>query len=212
VTRPVVEAALADISGKRKKKVASTFYEDLPEAVDFMDVSLSKMERLIDSILKLSRLGRRELKPEILDMNKIVQDNLKSMGHQIKDRGIEVFVGNLPETRADKVSVDQIFSNLLSNAINYLEPGRSGKIEITGEARLDENVFHVRDNGRGIDKLDIPKAFNLFERLSDDSVAGEGMGLAYVRALVRRHGGEVFCESEPGAGSEFTFTISKRVV
>jgi signal transduction histidine kinase len=212
VTRPVVDAALAELSEKRKKEVAAAFYEDLPEAVDFIDASVAKMERLINSILKLSRLDRRELKPETLDMKKIVQDTLKSLGHQIKARGIEVSVGNLPETRADKVAMEQILSNLLSNAINYLDPGRTGKIEITGESRPDENVFQIRDNGRGIQKFDIEKVFNLFERLGNDSAAGEGMGLAYVRALVRRHGGDVFCESEYGAGSKFTFTISKRIV
>ena len=200
------------LSEKSKKEVAAAFYEDLPEAVDFIDASVSKMERLINSILKLSRLDRRELKSETLDMKKIVQDTLKSLGHQIKARGIEVSVGNLPETRADKVAMEQILSNLLSNAINYLDPGRTGKIEITGESRPDENVFQIRDNGRGIQKFDIEKVFNLFERLGNDSAAGEGMGLAYVRALVRRHGGDVFCESEYGAGSKFTFTISKRIV
>ena len=212
VTRPVVDAALAELSEKRKKEVAAAFFEDLPEAVDFIDASVSKMERLINSILKLSRLDRRELKSETLDMKKIVQDTLKSLGHQIKARGIEVSVGNLPETPADKVAMEQILSNLLSNAINYLDPGRTGKIEITGESRPDENVFQIRDNGRGIQKFDIEKVFNLFERLGNDSAAGEGMGLAYVRALVRRHGGDVFCESEYGAGSKFTFTISKRIV
>lgn len=212
VTRPVIDTALTALSEKRKKEVTAAFYEDIPEALDFIDASVSKMERLINSILKLSRLGRRELKPETLDMNEIVQDTLKSLGHQIKACGIEVSVRDLPETRADKVSMEQVFSNLLSNAINYLDPGRTGEIEIAGESRLDENVFQIRDNGRGIQNFDIEKVFNLFERLGNDSVAGEGMGLAYVRALIRRHGGDVFCESEYGAGSKFTFTISKRLI
>ena len=107
--------------------------------------------------------------------------------------------------------MEQIFSNLVSNAINYLDPGRAGVIEIGGEGRLDENVFFVRDNGRGIKKTNIEKVFNIFERLGADSIAGEGMGLAYVRALVRRHGGDVFCESADGGGSKFTFSISKRI-
>ena len=212
VTRPVIDTALTALSEKRKKEVTAAFYEDIPEALDFIDASVSKMERLINSILKLSRLGRRELKPETLDMNEIVQDTLKSLGHQIKACGIEVSVRDLPETRADKVSMEQVFSNLLSNAINYLDPGRTGEIEIAGESRLDENVFQICDNGRGIQNFDIEKVFNLFERLGNDSVAGEGMGLAYVRALIRRHGGDVFCESEYGAGSKFTFTISKRLI
>ena len=211
VIRPVIAEALAATGGNSKKEVAAAFYEDLPEAVDFIDASISKMERLINAILKLSRLERRELLLEPLDINTIVGDTLKSLGHQIKTHGICLSVGDLPETRADRVSIEQIFSNLVSNAINYLDPGRAGVIEIGGEGRLDENVFFVRDNGRGIKKTNIEKVFNIFERLGADSIAGEGMGLAYVRALVRRHGGDVFCESADGGGSKFTFSISKRI-
>ena len=210
VIRPLVDDTLPTLDEKNKKKLIAAYYQDLPEAVDFIDASVSKMERLTHAILKLSRLGRRELMFEMLDMNEIVRNTLKSLGHQIKTRGILLTVGDLPKTTADKVSMEQIFSNLMSNAVNYLDPKRSGEIEISGENRLDETAFHVRDNGRGIKPYDIEKIFNMFERLSDDAVTGEGMGLAYVRALVRCHGGEVFCESEYGTGSKFTFTIPNK--
>ena len=120
-------------------------------------------------------------------------------------------MGSIPEIMADKISMEQIFSNLLSNAVNYLDPGRAAEIEISAESRLDETVFHIRDTGRGIKNSDLKKVFNMFERLGQDSVAGEGMGLAYVQALVRRHEGEIYCESEYGVGTQFTFTISKRL-
>ena len=210
VIRPLVDDTLPTLDEKNKKKLIAAYYQDLPEAVDFIDASVSKMERLTHAILKLSRLGRRELIFEMLDMNEIVRNTLKSLGHQIKTRGILLTVGDLPKTTADKVSMEQIFSNLMSNAVNYLDPGRTGEIEIGGERRLDETVFHVRDNGRGIKPYDIEKIFNMFERLSDDSVTGEGMGLAYVRALVRCYGGEVFCESEYGTGSKFIFNIPNK--
>ena len=210
VIRPLIDDFLPTLDEKNKKKLIAAYYQDLPEAVDFIDASVSKMERLTHAILKLSRLGRRELMFEMLDMNEIVRNTLKSLGHQIKTQGIQLSVGDLPKTTADKVSMEQIFSNLMSNAVNYLDPKRAGEIEIGGENRLDETAFHVRDNGRGINPYDIEKIFNMFERLSDDSVTGEGMGLAYVRVLVRCHGGEVFCESEYGTGSIFTFTIPNK--
>jgi len=211
VIRPVVDEALAAADEKRKTALTAAFYQDLPEAADFISAAVASMERLTGAILKLSRLERRELLPERLDMNAVVRDILKSLGHQIKARGIRLSVGDLPETTADRVSMEQIFTNLVSNAVNYLNPDRAGEIEIGGQSRLDENVFFVRDNGRGIKNTDVEKVFNLFERLGADSVDGEGMGLAYVRAMVRRHGGEVFCESEYGAGTKFTFSISKRI-
>ena len=211
VIRPVIDEALA-ASGEERKPVAEAFYQDLPEDVEYIKIAVASMERLTEAILKLSRLERRELRLERLDMNAVAGDILKSLGHQIKARGIHLSVGNLPETAADRVAMEQIFSNLIGNAVNYLDPGRAGEIEIGGEDRPDETVFFVRDNGRGIEACDVEKVFNLFERLGTDSVAGEGMGLAYVRALVRRHGGEVFCESEVGVGSKFTFSISKRIL
>ena len=211
VIRPVIDRALAATEANSRKEVTAAFYEDLPEALDFIDAAVSKMERLTDAILKLARLGRRELTLERLDMNAIVQDTLKSLGHQIKAGGIRLVVGDLPATTADRVSMEQVFSNLVGNAVNYLDPGRAGQIEIGGESRPHEDVFFVRDNGRGIKNADIDKVFNMFERLGADCVAGEGMGLAYVRALVRRHEGEIHCESEYGAGTRFTFTISKRL-
>jgi signal transduction histidine kinase len=211
VIRPVIDRAPAATGANSRKEVTAAFYEDLPEALDFIDAAVSKMERLTDAILKLARLGRRELTLERLDMNAIVRDTLKSLGHQIKAGGIRLVVGDLPATTADRVSMEQIFSNLVGNAVNYLDPGRAGQIEIGGESRRDEVVFFVRDNGRGIKDSDSEKVFNLFERLGTDCVAGEGMGLAYVRALVRRHEGEIHCESEYGAGTRFTFTISKRL-
>ena len=212
VLRPVIDEALAASDENRKKALTAAFYQDLPEAVDFIKAAGASMERLTGAILKLSRLERRELLLERLDMNAIVGDTLKLLGHQIKARGIRLAVGDLPETTADRVAMEQIFSNLVGNAVNYLAPGRAGQIEIGGEGRLDEDAFFVRDNGRGIKDSEVEKVFNLFERLGTDSAAGEGMGLAYVRALVRRHGGDVFCESEVGTGSKFTFSISKRIL
>ena len=210
--RPTLTEALTATDVANKEEVNAAFFKDLPEAVDFIDAAITKMESLINAILKLSRLERRELLLERLDIRAIVSDTLKSLGHQIKTHGIILTVGDLPETTADRFSMEQIFTNLVSNAINYRDPNRSGKIEIDGEARLDENVFFVRDNGRGIREPNIEKVFNIFERFDTDSVIGEGMGLACVRALVRRHGGEVICESEYGVGSTFTFSISKRML
>ena len=82
-----------------------------------------------------------------------------------------------------------------------------GEIDISGEANHEETSFRVRDNGLGIASEDLQKVFEPFSRLGDRSVPGEGMGLAFVQKLVRRHGGRIWCESEPGVGTTFTFTI-----
>jgi signal transduction histidine kinase len=104
--------------------------------------------------------------------------------------------------------MEQIFSNLLSNAINYLVPDRPGEVLITAEDHPEYTTFQVQDNGRGIAAADIPKVFEPFRRVGKQDVPGEGMGLAYVQTLVRRHGGTIWCRSIPGVGTTFAFTIA----
>jgi len=185
--------------------------DDLQESFAFINASVEQMERLIVAILKLSRIGRRDLQFERLDVNELVAGTLKTFAFQIQTRKIRVSVYDLPETKADRVSMEQVFANLLSNAIKFLKPDGNCEIRIWGESRMDENVFYVADNGCGIAEADRERVFNMFERLDRSEKDGEGMGLAYVRTLVRRHGGEIFCEPEPSAGTKFTFSISKKL-
>jgi len=141
----------------------------------------------------------------------LVQASLESLAHQIEERQVEVTVGPLPEVVADRTSMEQIMGNLLGNAVKYLEPDRPGEIEITAERGPNETTFHTRDNGRGIAAEDMDKVFAPFRRVGRQDVPGEGMGLPYVQALVRRHGGRIWCESELGVGTTFSFTISNHL-
>src|SRR4030067_941515 len=122
----------------------------------------------------------------------------------------EVTIGPLPDLVVDKTAAEQIFGNLLDNALKYLEPSRPGKIEVTAEQNAGETIVPIRDNGRGIAKEDAQKVFELFRRVGKQDVPGEGMGLTYVKTLVRRLGGSIWCESEPGVGSAFSFTIPNK--
>jgi signal transduction histidine kinase len=96
----------------------------------------------------------------------------------------------------------------MGNAVKYLDHGRPGEIEVTGEANGGETIFRIRDNGRGIAEDDMDKVFAPFRRAGKQDTPGEGMGLAYVQTLVRRHNGRIWCESELGKGTTMTFTIS----
>ena len=170
------------------KGLDSILRRDVPEALGFIDSSVTRMDGLITAILKLSRIGRRELTPEPLDPEGLVRSLLKTLAHQLEERKVTVTVGPLPRIVADKTALEQIMGNLLDNAVKYLEPGREGILEITAEQGPAETTFHIRDNGRGIAKDDMPKVFEIFRRLGRQDVPGEGMGLASVKTLVRRHG------------------------
>src|SRR5438093_1593260 len=169
------------------------------------------MGRLVRPILHLSRLGRRDLHFEPLDMRALVQGTVQTLAHQIAQRQVQATVDPLPTVMADRTAMEQIMGNLLANAVAYLDPDRPGEIIVTGERHPDTTVMHVRDNGRGIAAEDIAKVFEPFRRVGRQDVPGEGMGLAYVQMLVRRHGGEIRCHSTLGVGTTFTFTIAHQL-
>jgi PAS domain S-box-containing protein len=201
--------ALPHLEPQQREGVARALQEEVPEALRFIDTAVTRMDSLIRALLQLSRLGHRELRFELVPMEALVKESLQTLEHQITQRRAHVTVGPLPHVRADRLAMEQIMGNLLSNAVAYLEPGRPGEISITAERRAAVTVFCVRDNGRGIAAEDIPKVFEPFRRVGRQDVPGEGMGLAYVRTLVRRHGGDIWCCSTPGAGTTFSFSIAQ---
>jgi signal transduction histidine kinase len=142
-------------------------------------------------------------------MEALVQQCLQTLEHQLREHQVGVTVGPLPQIHADSLAMTQIVSHLLSNAIKALVPGRPGELRITAAAGPEITAFHIQDNGRGIAADDIPKVFEVFRGFGRQEAADAGMGLAYVRTLVHRHGGDVRCQSTPGVGTTFTFTIAK---
>ena len=209
--RPAVQMGLPRLNDKQKSQALSALAEDLPEALEFINSSISRLDNLINAILDLSRLERRELSYEPLNMNLLVNETLKSLNYQLTMANAKVSVGKLPECVADRLAMEQILTNLLGNAMKYRDLIRPQQVSITGHQFPHETMFIVRDNGRGVESAYLSQIFQIFNRGSSQDVQGEGMGLAYVRALVRRHGGRIWCESQLGRGSTFTFTVSNHL-
>ncbi|MBF0291424.1 MAG: GHKL domain-containing protein [Nitrospinae bacterium] len=191
------------------KEVAGLLKEDVPEALKFIDSSAVAMDSMINAILKLSRLEQKNFKREKMNTLSVVESVLESLSYQIEANGTQIRVGNLPDVEADDVSMEQVFANTISNAVKYLDPSRPGKIEISGQERENDTLFMIKDNGRGIAKEDFGKVFQIFRRAGKQDVAGEGMGLAYVQTIIRRHGGQIWLESEPDVGTTFFIAIPK---
>jgi signal transduction histidine kinase len=209
--KTIIDPLIPHLEVYDQQELTTTLHSDIPEALGFIDSSVNRMNNLINAILKLSRLGRRDLYFEPIEVEPLIRTILETLAHQIEQRQIAVTLGPLPEVVADRTALEQIMANILTNAINYLESHRPGEIEITAETTPGETIFHIRDNGRGIAAEDMHKVFELFRRAGRQDVAGEGMGLAYVRALVRRHGGYIWCDSELGVGTTFSFTLSNQL-
>ena len=203
----VMNDVLPSLDENNRTRLVTAFLKDVPEALGFIDSSAGRMEELINAISKLSLLGRQELKTELIQVQTIVKSALRDLQLVIEKKGIKVNIGPLPEICADRNSLRMIFGSILDNAVKYLRPGVPGEIEITAEKAPDGTVFSIRDNGRGIPNEEIYKVFEMFRRIGEQDKPGEGVGLACVKTLVRRHGGRIWCESTPGAGTTFHFTI-----
>lgn len=195
------------LTTKERVRLDLALEEDLPEALGFIESSVSRMEGMINAILKLSRIGRRQTTVKPLDMGRVAAEVIASLAFQIQDVRAKVQVGDLPTVPADPMDMAQVFANLIGNALQYLDPKRPGRIDIQGRLFFDEARFEVRDNGVGVPADQVDRIFDLFYRIQETNSPGEGMGLACIRTVIRRHGGRIWCESTHGAGSTFYFTI-----
>ena len=183
---------------------------DFDEAIRFIKTSIGNMDRLINAVLKLSREGRREFRPERVDMDELLASITATVTHRAVELGARIEVGSLPSIETDRLAVEQIFANLVDNALKYGREGEPLHIEILGRSSGTHVVYDVRDNGRGIDPGDHARVFELFRRSGPQDRPGEGIGLAHVRALVRRLGGTMGLSSTLGQGSTFTVTLPRR--
>jgi PAS domain S-box-containing protein len=199
--------ALAGASAETRTAVASLLEQDIPEALRFIRASASKMDTLLTGLLRLSRSGRATLTMETLDMNGLIGNVINSIEFQIKEAGVKLEVADLPPCHSDAVQVNQIFSNLVSNGLKYLDPGRPGIIRITGRAEGERSVYCVEDNGIGIAPAHLDKIFEIFHRLDPAHSEGEGLGLTIIKRIVGRLEGSIWVESNPGSGSRFCVAL-----
>ncbi len=200
-----------DLNDPIVKNARVAALEDLPEAIGFIRSSTRKMDALINAILKLSREGRRSLRPETVDLDVLLQAAAESVRHQLIDaKGTVKIESKVNPIVSDKLALDQIFGNLLDNAVKYRDPSRPLSIRLrTGEEAGQQVFVAIEDNGRGIAKQDHERVFELFRRSGAQDQRGEGIGLAHVRAMVRNLGGDITLSSELGSGTTFKVILPK---
>ena len=181
---------------------------EIPEILDYIQGSASKMDHLLSGLLRISRLGRAPLEFRVLDMNALMKNVVAEFEYTVKERGIEVRVAELPSCFGDEGQLNQVFSNLVSNAIKYLDPRRPGVISITGTREGERAVFCVEDNGVGIPERHKTRIFEVFHRLNPTETEGEGLGLTIAKKCLERQNGTIGVESQYGKGSRFCVSMS----
>ena len=189
-------------------EVAQIATEQMPRALGFIHASVEKMNRLLDGLLQLSRLGRAGMHPVRLDLDGMLESIRAAMAHQIEEAGAIVEVERLPACEGDATLINQLFTNLLDNAVKYRDPARPLRVQITGRSEGSTVVYTVADNGVGIPPEHLGKIWEVFHRVDPRSaVTGEGLGLNLVRRIAERHQGEIRVESTVGEGSRFMVTL-----
>ena len=172
--------------------------------------SVEKLNRMVQRLLEFSRSARGTYAFEGIELGRLVQGVVRSLRYQITKKEIDIRVGLLPNMRGDRVQLEALFSNLVDNSIKYMGDGELKEIHIGCQGGGDEPVYYVRDTGVGMTAEQIPRAFLPFQRFHTDAAPGDGIGLPHVRKIVERHGGRIWCESEPGVGTTFFFTLGQQ--
>jgi PAS domain S-box-containing protein len=193
-----------DVPQSLTEAIAPLIHERIPTSLRFIKASADKMDQLITGLLRFSRTGRATLHVEMIDMKAMIEGILATMNFQLQEANGAVEVGDLPPCHGDVEQLNQVFSNLIDNAIKYRDPSRSVRIAISGGVDQGKATYVVSDNGRGIAPEHQSKIWEIFHRLDPQgSTSGEGLGLTLARRIIERHHGLIWLESEIGVGSRF---------
>jgi len=193
-----------------KIKIKKIMKEDILSSLGFIGSSAMKMDGLLKGLLRLSRLGRAAIKIETLDMNQMIKKITEAMQFQIQKKNVKIKIENLPECLGDQVLINQLFSNLIDNAVKYSSDLKESYVKVYSVPDNNNFVYCIEDNGIGINPNHKEKIFEIFHRLNpDSSVTGEGLGLSIVRRIVQKLNGNIWLESELNSGCKFYVSFPK---
>lgn len=197
-----------DFSSDIKSEIISLFEDNISEDLSFISSSSVRMENLINGLLKVARVGTCEIEIKNIDMNRIVPEIIDTVKYQAEDVHAEITYGRLPDCKGDEDQIVQVFTNLIGNALKYLDPQQKGVIRITGQAQDGKSIYCVEDNGIGITQTCQDKIFEIYYRFDPKcSADGEGLGLTIVKRILDRHNGQIWLESEHGKSSKFFVSL-----
>ena len=208
-TCEILRAKLAGTPGQSipKSELHAALGEDIPEALSFIQAGVTKIDALLSGFLRFSRLGRAALQVERLSMNAMLEQIARAMEFQLQEAGAMLDVAKLPDCLGDATQTNQVFTNLLDNALKYRDPHRTGHLRVTGRVEDGRAIYVVADNGIGIAPEHQGKVFEIFHRLDPSHGTGEGLGLTIAQRILERQNGKIWVESERGRGSSFYVSL-----
>ena len=198
--------SLQGMAGLLEMECAEQLGEDGRHYLGRIGATVKQMERLIGDVLMLSRVGREGRPTEVVSLDDVVDVVLDRLAEPVRARGMTVTRGDLGAVQAIPVQMEQVFANLIGNAVKYIGDTADPRVEIGKSERSGTVEFYVRDNGIGIAPEYHARVFETFQRLKDVEVEGSGVGLAIVKKIIEAAGGGLRVESAVGQGSTFFFT------
>ncbi|GLI38541.1 PAS domain-containing sensor histidine kinase [Geobacter hydrogenophilus] len=189
------------------------YREEMLEAIGFVESSAKRVERLVNLLVVFSKLEGIPLNDQRVDMAGLIRSVLTSMRHRIGQKDCQISMEAVfPSLMIDPTVAERIFSNILDNAVKYLDPSRPGAITIKAGENDREVIFSIRDNGIGIADYNRHKVFMFFRRATDLDIPGDGVGMPLARALLKRYRGRIWFESQEGTGTTFHVAFPKTLV
>ncbi len=203
-----LRAPLRAISGFSKVLIedhSESLDEHVKTHLERITIAAKEMEKIINDLLTFSRLGRREIFSQLVDISQIATSIGSDLVRRHPERSVQIAVDGGMSLKGDPTMLRIVVENLVDNAYKFCSKKTDGFIQVR---MVDEHTFVVRDNGVGFDPAYTAKLFKAFERLhSERDFPGTGIGLANVRRIVERHGGKVWAEGELGSGASFFVQI-----
>jgi light-regulated signal transduction histidine kinase (bacteriophytochrome) len=192
-----------------EKRYADSLDETGHEFIHWANDGAERMHAMIQGLLTFARIGTRGHKCEPTDCEALLKRVLNDLQATIEAHDAHITHTPLPTVLADGTQLEQVFQNLISNALKF-HGEAPPRICIGAQDRKGEWEFSVQDNGIGLDPKQATRIFEIFQRLhTEDEYPGTGIGLAVCKRIIERHGGRIWVQSSPGAGSTFYFTLPK---
>lgn len=189
---------------EKKINIEKIMRDDIPKSLSFITSNVYKMDALIKGLLQISRTGRMALVVQQIDMNQLLKTIVANYSFQLTELKADVSIKNLTNCYGDENLLNQLFSNLIGNAIKYRDPNRKLVIEISSHKHFKKVIYNVKDTGIGISSKNIEKIWNVFYRVNTSTPEpGDGLGLSLAKTIAEKNKGKIWAESEEGKGSTF---------
>ena len=193
-----------------KSDIEKIANEEIPKSLNFIMSNVLKMDTLINGLLQLSRTGRIVMTIKKIDMNKLLKSIISAHNYELTEIEANVQIDDLVDCYGDENQLNQLFSNIINNAIKYRDKGRQLYLKISSQDLFNRVVYSVKDSGVGINARHLEKIWDVFYRVDSSSPeAGEGIGLSLARRIVDKHEGKIWAESEEGKGSTFYIELHR---